>query len=157
MQRVAAHNSICAVRIGVLHADRLIVAGMLTILSAGCVLWPLSGFGVERPWNLSCWPSDISWLFSAGSGPVDRDQGRFATAGEIGARRGKTLHSRAGGGSRLHNVRLGAFDEREHLGTFLLWNLERIQRRVQMPEKGLPVTDSLIRMPVCESFMVRPV
>ena len=36
------------------------------------LLWSPSGFGVEPPWNLRCWPSDISWLFSAGSGLADR-------------------------------------------------------------------------------------
>jgi L-alanine-DL-glutamate epimerase-like enolase superfamily enzyme len=34
--------------------------------------WSPSGFGVEPPWNLSCWRSDISWPFSAGSGLVDQ-------------------------------------------------------------------------------------
>ena len=35
-------------------------------------LWSPSGFGVEPPWNLRCWPSGIRWPFSTGSGPVDR-------------------------------------------------------------------------------------
>jgi len=50
-------------------ADRLIVAGMLTILSAILVSFR---FLVASLWNWRCWLSDIRWPFSIGSGPADR-------------------------------------------------------------------------------------
>ena len=39
----------------------------------------------------------------------------------------------------LDDVRLGAFDERQHCCAFLYGNLESVQSRVQVAEKRLPI------------------